>query len=87
MLGSIGFISVGTLFSAMSVNTKLREVMLPILLYPISTPAFIASVQCTSGVLRGRDPSTYSEWFSMLILFDIVFLVVSFLIFEFVVEE
>jgi len=87
VLGSIGFISVGTLFSAIAVNTKLREVMLPILLYPVTTPAFIAAVKCTSAILRERPVESYSNWLSILILYDVVFLVTSFLIFEFVVEE
>jgi len=87
LLGTIGFISVGTLFSAISVNTKMREVMLPLLLFPISTPAFIASVKCTSAILRNRPIETYSNWLGILILFDVVFFVTSFLIFEFVVEE
>ena len=87
LLGTIGFISVGTLFSAISVNTNMREVMLPLLLFPISTPAFIASVKCTSAILRNRPIETYSNWLGILILFDVVFFVTSFLIFEFVVEE
>ena len=87
LLGSIGFISVGTLFSAMAVNTKMREIMLPLLLYPITTPAFIAATKCTSAILRDRPIESYSNWLSILILFDLVFLVTSFLIFEFVVEE
>ena len=86
-LGSIGFISVGTLFSAMAVNTKMREIMLPLLLYPVTTPAFIAATKCTSAILRDRPLETYSNWLNMLILFDLVFFVISFLIFEFVVEE
>ncbi|MCH8300425.1 MAG: heme exporter protein CcmB [Candidatus Marinimicrobia bacterium] len=87
LLGSIGFISVGTLFSAMAVNTKMREIMLPLLLYPITTPAFIAATKCTSAILRDQPLESYSNWLSILILFDLVFLVTSFLIFEFVVEE
>ena len=87
LLGSIGFISVGTLFSAMAVNTKMREIMLPLLLYPVTTPAFIAATKCTSAILRDRPLDTYSSWLNMLIVFDVVFFVISFLIFEFVVEE
>ena len=87
LLGTTAFISVGTLFSAISVNTKMREVMLPLLLYPISTPAFIAATKCTSAILQGRPLENYSNWLNMLILYDIVFLVTSFLIFEFIVEE
>jgi len=87
LLGTIGFISVGTLFGAISVNTKMREVMLPLLLFPISTPAFIASAKCTSAILRDRPFESYSNWIGILILFDVVFFVTSFLIFEFVVEE
>ena len=87
VLGSIGFISVGVLFSAMAVNTNLREIMLPLLLYPVTTPVFIAATKCTSAILRDRPLESYSNWLNILILFDLVFFVTSFLIFEFVVEE
>ena len=87
LLGTIGFISVGTFFGAISVHTNMRAVMLPLLLFPISTPAFIASAKCTSAILRDRPLETYSNWLGILILFDVVFFVTSFLIFEFVVEE
>jgi heme exporter protein B len=86
-LGTVGFASVGTIFSAMSVNTKTREVMLPILLFPVSVPVIIAAVKSTGKILEGNSLAAVSAWINMLIAFDIIFLVISFLIFEYVVEE
>ncbi|MFQ6617922.1 MAG: heme exporter protein CcmB [Fidelibacterota bacterium] len=87
LLGTVGFVSVGTLFSAMSVNTRMREVMLPILLFPVSTPVLIAAVESTKKVFLGKDLGDFSFWLNLMIVYDIIFLVVSFLLFEFVIEE
>ena len=75
MLGTIGFAGMGTLLGAVASSTKMREVMLPILLFPVSIP------------IQARDFSEISNWFSILITYDVVFVVVSFLVFEYVVEE
>lgn len=86
-LGTLGFAAVGTLFSAMAVNTRTREVMLPVLLFPIVVPVIIAAVKATGQVLGGKPLSAVAGWLNMLITFDVIFLVVAFLTFEFVVEE
>lgn len=87
ILSTIGFAAVGTLFSAMSVNTKTREVMLPLLLFPIAVPVLIAAVKSTGKILDGSSFTEIASWLKLLVAFDIIFLVVSFLTFEFVVEE
>lgn len=87
LLSTIGFISVGTLFSAMSVSTKTREVMLPILLFPVVIPVIIGAVRATDRILAQKPLSDISPWLNLLIAFDIIFIVASFLTFEFVVEE
>ena len=87
LLATIGFTSVGTLFSAMSVNTKAREIMLPILFFPIVAPVIIAAVKATELVLTGEPWSSLSSWLLILAAFDAIFLVVSSLVFEFVIEE
>jgi heme exporter protein B len=84
-LGSLGICSVGTLFSAVSVRTRYREVMLPLLLLPLLVPVLIGAVEASaglveSGVLRWRP-------LQLLIVTDAVFLIVSFLGFEFVLDE
>lgn len=87
ILGTLGFVTVGTLFSAMSVNIKAREVMLPILLFPIVVPLIIASVKSTGAILTGKPFDDIISWLKLIAVFDVVFLVVSFLSFEYIIEE
>ncbi|NIM19145.1 MAG: ABC transporter permease [Candidatus Latescibacteria bacterium] len=84
-LGTVGFASVGTIFSAIAANTRMREVMLPILLLPITIPVLIAAVETTAYAMGVRDEASF--WFRLLIAYDVVFTVASFLAFEYVVEE
>lgn len=86
LLGTIGFAAVGTLFSAISVNTKAREVMLPILFFPIVVPVVIAAVKSTAQIFDGLTFDQSMPWVNLMIAFDVIFLVVSFLSFEYVVE-
>lgn len=86
-LGTIGFSAVGTLVSAMTVHARSREVMLPILLFPVVMPVLIAAVRLTGGVLDGQHLSEMKNWLQLLVGFDIIFFVVSYLAFEFIVEE
>jgi heme exporter protein B len=87
ILSTIGIAAIGTLFSAISVNTKTREVMLPILHFPVSIPVIIAAVQSTTAIFEGRDWSVIWGWLKILIAFDIIFIVVALLTFEYVIEE
>ncbi|HEX9075022.1 MAG TPA: heme exporter protein CcmB [Anaerolineae bacterium] len=87
VLGTIGFAAMGTLLGAVAASTKMREVMLPILLFPVSIPLLMAAVKLTGGALQSRDFAEISNWFSILITYDVVFVVVAFLVFEYVVEE
>ncbi|MBI3815535.1 MAG: heme exporter protein CcmB [Nitrospinae bacterium] len=86
-LGTLGFVTVGTLFSAMSVNVKTREVMLPILLFPIVVPVIIAAVKSTGAILSDKPFEDIISWIKLLVVFDVIFLVVSFLSFEYIIEE
>ncbi len=87
VLATIGFASVGTLFSALAVNTKAREIMLPILFFPIVIPVIIAAVKATELVLAGESWSSLASWLQVMAAFDIIFVVVSSLVFEFIIEE
>jgi heme exporter protein B len=86
ILSTIGFAAVGTLFSAMSVTTRTREVMLPILLFPVVVPVIIAAVKTTGKILGGKGIDDIIPWVKLLTGFDIIFLVVCLLTFEYVVE-
>jgi heme exporter protein B len=85
-LGTVGVAAVGTLLSAIAVNTRAREVMLPVLLFPIILPVVISAVKITAGILDGLPPGDWAHWLRFLIGFDIIFLVVSYMTFDYVVQ-
>jgi heme exporter protein B len=86
-LGTLGFAGVGTLFAAMAVNTRAREVMLPLLLFSVSIPVTIAAVKATGIVLDNSPLSEASSWIRLMVVFDIIFTTISVLTFEYVLEE
>ncbi len=86
VLGTLAFAAVGTILSTISANTRMKEVMLPILQIPLTLPVILAAVMATSAVLSGETEGI-SSWLYLLGGFSIVYLVVSYLVFEFVVEE
>jgi heme exporter protein B len=87
LLGSIGYTSVGTLLSAMAVQTRTRDVMLPILLFPVVIPVLIAAVKASGGYLSGADMSEILPWLYLLIGYDVIFVSLAFMFFDYVVEE
>ena len=87
LLTTIGFVSVGTLFSALAVNTKAREMVLPILFLPIVSPIIISAVIASNLALAAGSWSSLMPSLQIIIAFDVVFLVASFLVFGFVIEE
>lgn len=87
VLGTVGFAGVGTLFSAIAVHTRAREVMLPILLFPVVVPLMIAAVKTTGGLLDGQPLAEMRNWLNLLVGFDVIFLTVSYMTFDYVVEE
>jgi len=87
LLGTVGFAGVGTLLSAMAVHTRSRDVMLPIILLPVTIPLVLAAVRASRMIVDGRTLSEYWPWAGMLLAFDIALLTVSYLTFDFIVEE
>jgi len=87
LLGSVGYIAVGTLLAAMSVQTRTRDVLLPILLFPLVIPVLVAAVKASSGFLLGLDMSEILPWLNILIVYDLIFIAVAFMVFDYVVEE
>jgi len=86
-LGTLGFATVGTVFSGLAVNTRTREVLLPVLLFPVMLPVLMAGIRATIGFMEGDTLSDMMKWINLLVFFDILYLVVSYLTFDFVVEE
>jgi heme exporter protein B len=86
-LGTVGYAAVGTLLAAIAVNTRAREVMLPVLLLPLAFPALIAAVQATGGLVEGGALSDVASWIRLLVVYDLVIVAVSVLTFDYVLEE
>lgn len=87
LLGSIGYVVVGTLLSAMAVQARTRDILLPILLFPVVLPVLVAAVRATTGVLQGLPLEDYQAWLNLLIAYDVIFLGVAIVSFDYVVEE
>ena len=86
--GTIGFAAVGTLFAAMLVRTRSRDVLLPVLLYPITVPVIIAGVRGTAALFQAEaDLPMARVWLSMLVFFDAVFVTLALWTFESVMSE
>ncbi|MGD1997272.1 MAG: heme exporter protein CcmB, partial [Anaerolineae bacterium] len=86
-LGTVGYAAVGTLLAAIAINTRAREVMLPVLLLPLAIPALIAAVQATSGLVEGGTLAEVGGWVRLLIVYDLVIVAVSLVTFDYVLEE
>jgi len=82
LLGTIGFVAAGTLFSAMTVRTRARELVLSIVLFPLVSPALLAGVVATREVLGGATLYETLGWVRILTAFDLVFLVGGLLLFD-----
>jgi heme exporter protein B len=87
LLGSFGLAAVGTLLSAMVAQTRARDVLLPVLLLPVSVPLLIAAAKATAGLLDGLGLGGVGAWLQLLAAFDVVFAAVSYVLFEYVLEE
>ena len=86
-LGSEGYVAIGTLLAAMSVQTRTRDILLPILLFPIVIPVLVAAVKATGGFLQVLAFEDIRPWINLLLVYDVVFTAAAFMVFEYVVEE
>ena len=87
LLGSIGYTSVGTLLAAMSVQTRTRDVLLPILLFPVAFSVLLAAVKASGGFLNNSELTEVLLPINLLIAYDVIFIAVSFMVFDNIVEE
>jgi heme exporter protein B len=88
LLGSVGFTAVGTLFAAMLMRSRSRDVLLPILLYPITVPVIIAGVRGTAALLQPEPAVAMARlWGAMLLCFDLVFITLALWTFEAVMSD
>ncbi len=87
LLGTIGFVTLGTFYAAMASRVRAREVLLPLLLFPMLVPLLLASVEATKALLVGNLMGDAASWVRLLAVFDVIFFVASFFAFEYVIEE
>jgi heme exporter protein B len=87
LVGTIGFTAVGTLLSAVAVNTRMREVLLPLILFPVVVPILINAVEATAIILNTADYRVLKQPLTIMSVFAIVFATVAYLFFEYVLEE
>lgn len=87
VLGSIGYVAVGTLLATMVIQARTRDILLPILLFPLSLPVIIAAVKASQGFLLMVPLTEISAWLNLLIVYDLIFTAAAFMAFDFVVEE
>jgi heme exporter protein B len=87
LLGSVGYIAVGTLLASMAVQTRTRDMLLPILLFPVVIPLIVAAVKASAGYIQALPMNEITPWLNLLIVYDVVFLAVAWMVFDYVVEE
>lgn len=87
LLGSLGYAAVGTLLASMSIQARTRDVLLPILLFPVVLPIVVAAVKASNNILLGFEMVEVWPWLNILITYDAIFIAVAFMVFDYVVEE
>ncbi len=86
-LGGLGYSAVGTLLAAMAVQTRTRDILLPVLLFPVVLPVLINAVRASTAFLQGLPFSEFSTYVNMLVVFDVIFIAAGLMVFDAVVEE
>ncbi len=86
VLGTVGFTAVGTFLAALASNTRASEVLLPVLLFPLLAPVIIGAVRATEAALAGKAAQA-AEGFKLLGAFDVIFLALPFVLFEYMLES
>ena len=86
VLGTIGFAALGTLFAAMTAHVRARELLFPVLLLPVQVPVLLATVRATEAALAGEPLTAVTNWITLLVAADIVYVVVGVLTFDVILE-
>ena len=88
LLANLGLAAVGALISALAIETRARDLIVPLLLLPLLVPVIIASAQATEPLLTGsQSPDDLAKWLGFLALYDVVFVLVSVAVFDFLLDE
>jgi heme exporter protein B len=87
LLGTVGYAAVGTLLATIAVHSRARDVMLPIMLFPVAIPVLVASVKASAAILAAAGWDEIGLWINLLIGYDVIFVAIAFMLFDYVVEE
>lgn len=87
LLGTFGFIFTGTLISALTVNTRTREILLPVIIFPVLLPVILLAVSATEVMLTAGEISEITGELQLLVIYDIIFFVVAQMVFEYTIED
>ncbi|MEZ4670201.1 MAG: heme exporter protein CcmB [Anaerolineae bacterium] len=87
ILGTLGFTTIGTLLAAMTVQTRARESLLPIVMLPIVLPLVLAAVRATTGILSETPDTEGITWLQILAALDAIYLGICYILFAYVIEE
>src|SRR4030095_10995305 len=87
LLGTIGFCVLGTIMSALTLRARARELLLPLVLFPLMIPVILATIRCMENVLRASEFGDALPWLRLLLGFDVIFLTLGVLIFDWVIES
>ena len=87
LMGAVGFSALGTLLSSLASNLKTREIMLPILLYPLMVPVAIGAVRLTGQILDGKSFADMMNWVGLILCFDIIYIGASIMTIDHILEE
>jgi heme exporter protein B len=86
LLGTVGFCVLGTLFAAVTLKSRARELLLPLILFPLMVPVILATIRCMEAILRNGELGDALPWLRLLVGVDVIFLTVGVLIFDWVIE-
>ncbi|MGQ0561438.1 MAG: heme exporter protein CcmB [Gemmatimonadota bacterium] len=87
VLGTIGFVTLGTFYAAMASRVRAREVLLPLLLFPMLIPLLVGAVEATTALLSGDVMGDSRVWVRLLMVFDVTFILVCIWAFDYVIED
>jgi heme exporter protein B len=85
-LGTVGFSVVGTLLSAITLRARARELLLPLILFPLVIPVILSTIRCMEAILRTGELGDAAPWLRLLLGFDVIFLTLGILLFDWVIE-
>ncbi|TDA68575.1 MAG: transcriptional regulator [Clostridia bacterium] len=85
-LGTLGFVAVGTFLAALASNTRMSEILLPLMVFPVMVPVLIAAVEATSTLMSGGQWQAVASWLRLLGVYDIIFLAVAYVLFDYCLE-